>query len=82
MRSVLVDRASVLDVLSEVKVPALIVSGKEDHTVPSFHGQRMAQKLPNARHIEASGAAHLVPLEAPDEANPLILDFLRDLSWA
>jgi 3-oxoadipate enol-lactonase len=82
VRSVLVDRASVLDVLSEVKVPALIVSGKEDHTLPSFHGQRMAQKLPNARHIEASGAAHLVPLEAPDEANPLILDFLRDLSRA
>jgi 3-oxoadipate enol-lactonase len=82
VRSVLVDRASVLDVLSEVKVPALIVSGKEDHTVPSFHGQRMAQKLPNARHIEASGAAHLVPLEAPDEANPLILDFLRDHSRA
>src|SRR5712672_239889 len=26
-----------------------------------------------------SGAAHLVPLEAPHEANPLVLDFLRDL---
>jgi pimeloyl-ACP methyl ester carboxylesterase len=79
VRSVLVDRASILDVLSEVTVPALIVSGKDDHTLPSIHSQRMAQQLPNAHHIEASGAAHLVPLEAPDEANPLILDFLRDL---
>ena len=82
VRSVLVDRASVLDGLPDVKVPALIVSGKEDHTLPSFHGQQMAQKLPNARHLEASGAAHLVPLETPDQANPLILDFLRDLSRA
>ena len=82
VRSVLIDRTSVLDVLPEVKVPALVVSGKQDHTLPSIHSQRMAQKLPNALHIEASDAAHLVPLEAPDEANPLILDFLRDLPRA
>ena len=82
VRSVLVDRDPVLDALPEVKVPALIVSGTEDHTLPSFHSQRMAQKLPNARYVEVSGAAHLVPLEAPHQANPLILDFLRDLPRA
>lgn len=82
VRSVLVDRDPVLDALPGLNVPALIVSGKEDHTLPSFHSQRMAHKLPNARHIEVPGAAHLVPLEAPHEANPLILDFLRDLPRA
>ena len=79
VRSVLVDRDPVLDELPELKVPALILSGREDRTLPSFHSQRMAQKLPDARHVEVSGAAHLVPLEAPHEANELILDFLRDL---
>jgi len=79
VRSVLVDRDPVLNALPELKLPALIMSGKEDHTLPSFHSQRMAQKLPNARHVEVSGAAHLVPLEAPHQTNPLILDFLRDL---
>jgi 3-oxoadipate enol-lactonase len=82
VRSVLVDRDPVLGALPELKVPALIVSGKEDHTLPSFHSQRMAQKLPDARHIEVRGAAHLVPLEAPQAANPLILGFLRDLPRA
>jgi 3-oxoadipate enol-lactonase len=79
VRSVLVDRDPVLDALPRLKVPAMIVSGRQDRTLPSFHSERMAQKLPNARHIEVSGAAHLVPLEAPDQANRLILDFLRDL---
>jgi 3-oxoadipate enol-lactonase len=79
VRSVLVDRDSVLNALPEVTVPALILSGKEDHTLPPVHGQRIAQQLSNARHIEVAGAAHLVPLEAPDEANRLIFDFLRDL---
>jgi 3-oxoadipate enol-lactonase len=82
VRSVLVDRDPVLDALPELTVPALIVSGQEDHTLPSFHSQRMAQKLPNARHIEVAGAAHLVPLEAPHEANPLIFDFLRTANSA
>ncbi|MDQ4503058.1 alpha/beta hydrolase [Sinomonas sp. ASV322] len=82
VRSVLVDRAPVLGALPEVKVPALIVSGREDRTLPSFHSQRMAQKLPHARHVEIPGAAHLVPLEAPHEANPLILDFLGGLPGA
>ena len=82
VRSVLVDRDPVLDALPKLTVPALIVSGKEDHTLPSFHSQRMAQKLSNARHIEVAGAAHLVPLEVPHEANSLILDFLRDLPRA
>ena len=82
VRSVLVDRDPVLGALPELKLPALIVSGKEDHTLPSVHSQRMAQKLPDARHVEVSGAAHLVPLEAPHQANPLILDFLKDLPRA
>jgi 3-oxoadipate enol-lactonase len=81
VRSVLVDRDPVLDALPELKVPALIVSGKEDHTLPSFHSQRIARKLPAALYLEVSGA-HLVPLEAPHEANPLILDFLGDLPRA
>ena len=79
VRSVLVDRDSVLDTLPEVKAPALIVSGKQDHTLPSIHSRRIAEELPNARHVEVSGAAHLVPLEAPQEANSLILDFVRHL---
>lgn len=82
VRSVLVDRDPVLEALPGVKVPALIVSGEEDHTLPSFHSQRMAHKLANGRHVEVPGAAHLVPLEAPHEANLLILEFLRDLPRA
>jgi 3-oxoadipate enol-lactonase len=79
VRSVLIDRDSVLDAFAHVKVPALVVSGKEDHTLPSIHSQRIAERVPGTRHVEIAGAAHLVPLEKPEEANSLILDFLRKL---
>ena len=51
--------------------------GEQTRVPAAEHGDhRTCHLLPDVRHIEVSGAAHLVPLEAPDEANPLILDFL------
>jgi 3-oxoadipate enol-lactonase len=79
VRSVLVDRDAVLDALGDVTVPALIVSGQQDHTLPSIHSERIAATISDARHVEVAGAAHLVPLEAPGEANSLVLDFLQHL---
>ena len=79
VRSVLVDRDSSLDALVNVQAPALLVSGKEDTILPSPHSRRILGKLPKGRHIEVAGAAHLVPLEAPETANKLILDFVADL---
>ena len=79
VRAVLVDRDSTLDALRYVKTPALIVSGKEDTILPSSHSRRIAEKLANARHVEVAGAAHLVPLEQPEAANKLILDFVECL---
>jgi 3-oxoadipate enol-lactonase len=77
VRSVLVDRDGVLDALPGVSAPTLIVSGEQDTILPSPLNQRIADKMPNARHVVAPAAAHLVPLETPDFANGLILDFLR-----
>jgi len=79
VQAVLVDRDSTLDTLRNVRTPALVVSGKEDTILPSSHSRRIAERLRKARHEEVAGAAHLVPLEAPDAANALILDFLRHL---
>ena len=78
MRSVLVGRDGVLDALPGVSVPALIVSGEQDTILPSVLSRRIAEKMPNARHVEVPGAAHLVPLEVPNAANSLILDFIRE----
>jgi 3-oxoadipate enol-lactonase len=82
VRSVLLDRDPVLGALADVSVPTLVVSGEEDRTLPSIHSQRIAENLPGSRHVQVSGAAHLVALEKPDEANALIFDFFRGLPTA
>ena len=79
VRSVLVDRDGALDALSGVSVPALILSGAEDTVLPTVFSRRIAERMPNSRHVEVPGAAHLVPLEQPQAANALILDFIDKL---
>lgn len=79
VQAVLIDRDSSLSSLPDVKAPALIVSGKNDTILPAPHSQRIAERLPSARHVEVDDAAHLVPLEVPASANKLLLEFLRSL---
>lgn len=76
VRSVLVDRDATLDALSKIRAPALLISGAEDKILPSVFSQRIVERLPGSRHVEVPGAAHLVPVEAAEAANKLILDFV------
>ena len=79
VRSVLIERDAVLDSLPKVGVPALVVSGNDDKLFPSLHAARIAEKLPDARHVEVPNAAHLIPLEMPRVANSLIIEFVQRL---
>lgn len=79
VRSVLLDRTSVLEALPAVACPALIVSGAKDTVLPTKLSLTIAQRLPRARHVEVPDAAHLVPLEAPEAASRLVLDFVGSI---
>lgn len=79
VRSVLVDRQAILDALPGIAIPTLVVSGAQDSILPTELSQRIAEKLPNSRQVEVPSAAHLVPLEALEAANKLILDFLEQM---
>ena len=63
-----------------LSAPSLVVSGSKDTILLTKLGQTLAGKLPTARYIEVPDVAHLVPLEAPETANVLILDFLREVT--
>jgi 3-oxoadipate enol-lactonase len=77
VRSVLIDRTPVLDALPHIATPTLVVSGAQDHTLPTIHSLRIVERLPNARHVQVPRAAHLIPLEAPAESDALIREFLE-----
>jgi 3-oxoadipate enol-lactonase len=62
--------------LNELAVPTLVVVGDQDVSDTFESADRLAREIPGARKAIVPAAAHLLPLERPDELNDLLLDFL------
>lgn len=66
--------------LPEIEIPALVIAGDHDYTVPYQESAIAAHSLPNARFHLIEGAHHLPPDEAPDATLPLIRAFLEEVT--
>jgi len=62
--------------LGEVRSPTLVISGELDNTVPINIQRRLAQGIPNSRHLIISKAGHAVIAEQPEIFNQMLLDYL------
>jgi pimeloyl-ACP methyl ester carboxylesterase len=62
--------------LPEIKVPTLIVHGDADRLVPVENARILASRISNSELVIFKNTAHFM-LEAGDELNRIILDFLR-----
>jgi len=51
--------------LPDIRVPALVVCGREDQLTPPARAEEMAATLPDADLLVLAGAGHLAPLERP-----------------
>ncbi|OEU96242.1 alpha/beta fold hydrolase [Streptomyces oceani] len=64
--------------IPHIDVPALIVHGTADRTLPiDATGRRFAQALPSARYVEIEGAPHGLLTTHTAEVNEVLLDFLN-----
>ncbi|WP_062650255.1 alpha/beta fold hydrolase [Streptomyces maremycinicus] len=63
--------------IPKIDVPALIVHGTADRTLPiDATGRRFAKALPAARYVEIEGAPHGLLTTHAAEVNEILLDFL------
>jgi len=68
----------ILDRLEEVKVPTLIVWGRNDRVVPARDAAGFAQRLRNSRTVIFDETGHLPQLERPVRFNRVLETFLQD----
>ena len=61
--------------LPGVKVPTLLIWGKEDRVIPSTWGKKMASMNSLVQLVELPDSGHFLYDERPDQVNSLILDF-------
>jgi pimeloyl-ACP methyl ester carboxylesterase/DNA-binding winged helix-turn-helix (wHTH) protein len=74
------DHLDVRPLLTEVRVPTLVVHCDRDHVVAPEHGRHLAAKIPGARYVSLPSANHLLLEEEP--AWELFLDELGAfLGW-
>lgn len=71
VRGYIQDSPKLEPLLSEIKIPAMIIGGKNDKIVPPVNGQFLAERLPNNRNILLD-AEHRIWEEASKEFNETI----------
>jgi pimeloyl-ACP methyl ester carboxylesterase len=62
--------------LPNIRVPTLVVAGEHDRNAPSAVMKKMAGAIAHSTYIEMKGVGHLQNLEAPEEFDALVLNFL------
>lgn len=62
--------------LPNIHVPTLLVAGEHDRNAPPSVMKKMAEGIANSTYIEMKGIGHLQNLEAPDDFDGLVLNFL------
>ncbi|MFF2026259.1 alpha/beta fold hydrolase [Streptomyces sp. NPDC058171] len=66
------------DALAGFTGPALVAWAAEDKVMPPAHGRRLAEILPDSRHVEIPDSYTLVPEDQPQALAEHIGSFLRD----
>jgi pimeloyl-ACP methyl ester carboxylesterase len=62
--------------LERIGVSTLLVAGEHDRNAPPAVMKKMAEAIPRSTFIEMKGVGHLQNLEAPDEFDGMLLNFL------
>ncbi len=63
--------------LAEIKAPTLIIHGEADRVNPVENARILASRIPGAELVILKNMRHLFMLEAKEETNRVILDFLK-----
>jgi pimeloyl-ACP methyl ester carboxylesterase len=63
--------------LGNIHVPTLVLAGEHDRNAPPAVMKKMAEAIAHSTYIEMKGVGHLQNLEAPDDFDALLLNFLE-----
>lgn len=72
------DRADSSALITQLKIPVLVMGAEEDKAIPSEKSTGMAEQIPGAQLCMLSAAGHMANIEQPDAFNAALLGFLRD----
>lgn len=76
MQSVMMHRPDLRPILPRLRVPVLVLAGRDDALLDLGEAERAARSVPDCRFFQVTGAGHVAPLlVAPDEVTRHIQQF-------
>lgn len=76
------DGFDIMGRLGEIRIPALVIVGRDDHMTPPRYAEFLHAHLPTSRLVGVEGAGHMVQVERPREVNEAIRHFLDTIGEA
>jgi 3-oxoadipate enol-lactonase len=74
--AVVVQRKSILPRLGSIRVPTLVLCGREDRATEPVHSERIAAAIPGAKLVYIEGSGHISTLEQPAAVNDVLVPFV------
>jgi pimeloyl-ACP methyl ester carboxylesterase len=65
------------DRLPSLRIPTLIIAGREDRIIPPENSKRLHELIPNSKLVVFDNAGHHVHIEYPEEFNQAVIEFLN-----
>lgn len=73
------DNFNIMEHLSLIKIPTLILGSSEDKLTPFKYSEYLAQNISNAKLARIDNAGHMMMLEKPDQVNSEVIQFIENL---
>lgn len=77
--AVVVHRASILEKLDRIRIPTLVMCGREDRATTPDKSENIARAIPGARLVVIDGVGHMSTLEDPAAVNQHLVPFARSI---
>ena len=75
--AILNTREDLVDQLSTITAPTMIIVGNQDILTPRGDSEEIAERIPNAELVVISGAAHGLMMEHSSTFNKILIEFLQ-----
>ena len=72
------DKFDVMDKMNLIKIPCLIICGKDDKLTPPKYAIYFNDKIEQSKLVIINKAGHIVMLEKPEEVNQAITNFIEN----
>ncbi|MBI1743058.1 alpha/beta fold hydrolase [Candidatus Acetothermia bacterium] len=74
-----IDRPSILDQLSQISVPTLILVGAQDNTQPTDESEKIRSRISQSKLVQVPDAGHISSVEQPEFVTKQISQFMQEL---